>query len=61
VGEPDAVVDAAINAARVAKDLIDMTRHSGTVYIYSSLYFEREKNKTYFYTYLCFNFNEWPA
>ena len=29
VGSPDAVVDAALNAARVAFQLIDMTKHSG--------------------------------
>jgi glutamate formiminotransferase/formiminotetrahydrofolate cyclodeaminase len=29
VGEPDAVVNGAFNAAKVAKDLIDMTKHKG--------------------------------
>lgn len=29
VGTPDAVVEGAFNAAKVAYDLIDMTKHSG--------------------------------
>lgn len=29
VGSPDAVIEGALNAARVAKDLIDMSKHKG--------------------------------
>lgn len=31
VGSPDAVIEGALNAARVARDLIDMSKHKGMV------------------------------